>query len=124
MILEDNLAGVVDRRFHGGKLDQHLRAVLSVFHHLPYRLQMSDCAGQAVQDSLCIFVLMFHRYTSISPMGGYGHYIVSSVPSQGALKKNIRNFFVKWHENLVIFPKSFAIIQYILMYTLKGGALI
>lgn len=36
----------------------------------------------------------------------------------------LRNFFVKWHENLVIFPKSFAIIQYILMYTLKGGALI
>ena len=33
---------------HGGDLDQNLRTVASILHHLLDRLQMADGAGKAV----------------------------------------------------------------------------
>ena len=44
-----------------GKLDQHIRTVLPVFHHPLDRFQMSDGTGKAIEDRLGLGVLMVMR---------------------------------------------------------------
>ena len=48
VILQNHLSGIVDRRFHCRKLNQHLAAVTAILHHPLDRLHMSDHAGEAV----------------------------------------------------------------------------
>ena len=61
MVLQNDLADVVDGRAHGGDLDQDLRAVASVLHHLLDRLQMADGAGKPVEHRLRVRVNMAVR---------------------------------------------------------------
>ena len=60
MILQNDLACIIDGRFHCGKLDQNLAAVPAVLHHALDGFQMPDCPGKAVQYSLglCMTVMM------------------------------------------------------------------
>ena len=48
MVLQNDLSDIIDGRAHGGDLDQNLRTVASILHHLLDRLQMADGAGKAV----------------------------------------------------------------------------
>ena len=52
VVLQDDLCGVVERRAHGRKLDEHLGAVASVLYHALDRLQVADRTGQAIDDRL------------------------------------------------------------------------
>ena len=58
MILQDDLAGVVQCGADGSQLNQHIGAVLTVFHHLAHLLQMPDGPGQTVDDCLLVLVDM------------------------------------------------------------------
>ena len=58
VILENEFPGVVDGGFHSGKLNQHLGAVLPVFHHSLDGFQMPDGAGETVEDCFCLRVCM------------------------------------------------------------------
>ena len=59
MLLEDDSADGVDRRFYGGELDQDLRAVPSVFDHPFGGFHMSDDPRHSVQDFLGMFCRMY-----------------------------------------------------------------
>ena len=61
VVLQDYFTGAVDSGPHGGKLDQHIRTVLPVFHHPFDRFQMSDGTGKAIEDRLGLGVLMVMR---------------------------------------------------------------
>ena len=49
VILQYELAGVVDGAAHGGNLNQHFGAIAPILHHAANRLQMPDGAGEAVE---------------------------------------------------------------------------
>ena len=61
MILEDDLAGVVQRAADSRKLHQHLAAVAAVLDHLPDFFKMADGAGQPVDNGLLVFMDMAVR---------------------------------------------------------------
>ena len=48
MILQNNLACVVDSRLNGGKLNENVAAILVVFDHLLNLLKMTDSTGKTV----------------------------------------------------------------------------
>lgn len=58
MILQNHLAGIVDRGAHGGDLNQYLRAIAPFLDHSLDRLQMTDRARQAVENGFRVFVRM------------------------------------------------------------------
>ena len=58
MILQDYLTGVVQSRAYRCQLDQHLGAILALFHHALYLFQVADGPGKAVNDRFLVFVDM------------------------------------------------------------------
>ena len=56
VVLQDQLAGIVDGGAHRGDLDQHLRAVPALLDHVPHGLQVADGPGQPVQHGLGVLV--------------------------------------------------------------------
>ena len=58
MILEDHLARIIQGGANRRQLDQHLGAIVTLFHHPPHLLQMADGPGQPVEDRLLVLVDM------------------------------------------------------------------
>ena len=58
VVLEDHLAGVVQGGPDGGQLDQHLGAVVALFHHPLHLFQVADGAGQPVDNGFLVLVNM------------------------------------------------------------------
>ena len=58
MILQDDLADVVDGGADGGDLDENLAAITAALDHPAHGFQMPDGAGQAVQDGLRVLMDM------------------------------------------------------------------
>ena len=56
MVLQYQLAGVVDGRAHSGALNQHLRAIPALLYHVAHRLQVADSPGEPVQHRFGVFV--------------------------------------------------------------------
>ena len=56
MILQDYLGGIIERRAHRRKLDEHIGAVPSLLDHALHRLEVPDGAGKAVDDGAGIGV--------------------------------------------------------------------
>lgn len=61
VVFQNDLAGIVQRGADGGQLNQNVRTVLSVFYHTANLFQVTYGTGQAVDDSLLIFVDMTVR---------------------------------------------------------------
>ena len=57
VLVNDHFLSAADRRIHCGQLHQNIRAVLVVFHHALYLLQVADDPGQPVDQ----FFLMLRR---------------------------------------------------------------
>ena len=58
MILQDDLAGIVQGGPDGSQLHQDFGAIAALFHHPLYLLQVADGTGQAVDHGFLIFVDM------------------------------------------------------------------
>lgn len=58
MVLQDELAGIVDGGPDGGNLNKHLGTVPAVLDHALDGLKMADGAGQAVQNGPGVFMGM------------------------------------------------------------------
>lgn len=58
VVLQDDLAGVVQGAADGGELDQHLAAVVALLDHPFYLFQVADGPGQPVDDGLLVLVDM------------------------------------------------------------------
>ena len=58
MVLEDDLAGIVQSGAHSCQLHQHIGAVVAFFHHPLYLFQVADGPGQPVHHGFLIFVDM------------------------------------------------------------------
>ena len=58
MILQDYLGGIIERRAHRRKLDEHIGAVPSLLDHALHRLEVPDGAGKPVHDGLSLRVRM------------------------------------------------------------------
>ena len=58
MILQNDLADIVDGRLDRCQLYQHLTAVSAILHHFLHAFQMTDESGQAVDNSFAVFVDM------------------------------------------------------------------
>ncbi len=58
MIRQDDLGGGVQRRPHGGELDQDVGAVPAFFHHTPYRPDVPLCAFEALDYRLTLLMLV------------------------------------------------------------------
>lgn len=52
MILQDYLGGVIERRAHRRKLDEHISAVPPLLDHALHGLKVPDGAGKAVHDGV------------------------------------------------------------------------
>ena len=66
VILEYDLCGAAQGRTYGCKLDQHVGAVLTVLHHLPYMLKMAYRPCKPVQNSFSF--RMYMRMRMVSPV--------------------------------------------------------
>ncbi len=58
VVVQDDLAGVVDGAADGSELDQHIGAVIALLHHPLDLVQVADGPGQAIDDRLLILVDM------------------------------------------------------------------
>ena len=56
VVLQDDLADVVDGGADSGDLDEDLAAITAVLDHPAHGFQMPDGAGQAVQDGLRVLM--------------------------------------------------------------------
>ena len=58
MLLQEELACIIDLRAHRGKLDQDIGAVPLVFEHLLDRLHMADGFGNSIHDRFDLLRVM------------------------------------------------------------------
>ena len=58
MILQDYLGGIIERRAHRRKLDEHIGAVPPILDHALHGLKVPDGAGKPVHDGLSLRVRM------------------------------------------------------------------
>jgi len=58
VIRQDDLGGGVQRRPHGGELDQDVRTVPAFFHHTPYRPDVPLRAFEALDYRLALLMLV------------------------------------------------------------------
>ena len=58
MILQDYLGGIIERRAHRRKLDEHIGAVPPILDHALHGLKVPDGTGKPVHDGLCLRVRM------------------------------------------------------------------
>ena len=58
MLLQEELAGIIDLRTHCGELDQDIGAVPLVLEHLLDRLHMADGSGYPIHDRFDLLRVM------------------------------------------------------------------
>ena len=58
VVVEDHLSGVVQGAADGGKLHQHIGAVIALLHHPLDLVQVADGSGQTVDDGALVLVDM------------------------------------------------------------------
>ena len=58
MLLQEELAGIIDLRTHCGELDQDIGAVSLVLEHLLDRLHMADGSGYPIHDRFDLLRVM------------------------------------------------------------------
>ena len=56
MVFQNHLAGIIQCRAHSSQLHQHIRTIESFFNHPLDFFQMTDGAGQTIDDRFLIFV--------------------------------------------------------------------
>ena len=82
-ISKNNLeTGVVDVTADGGQLDEHLAAVIALFHHALDLVQVADGTGQTVDHRLLIFVDMGMLVRHGSGPLSSGYYTIFLPPAQ------------------------------------------